>query len=73
MEYKIYNSKAEVDAAMYAALSLCTPCVICGESIPVNKHDEDAFLHGFYVHNQICDKCKAAILYVREQMEQKEN
>lgn len=52
---------------------LATPCIVCGESIPMEPNEEEAYLHGFYVHNKICDKCKAAILYMREQMEQKEN
>ena len=68
MEGEIYTSIAEVSAKIYDELSLCTHCLICGESIPVNKHDKDAFLRGFYVHNQICDKCKAAILYMRDHM-----
>jgi hypothetical protein len=47
---------------------LATPCIVCGESIPLEAYEEEAYLHGFYVHNKICEKCKAAILYVREQM-----
>lgn len=38
-----------------------TACLICGESVPI-KH--------IPIHNQyvICDNCKKAVLYIREQM-----
>jgi hypothetical protein len=47
---------------------LATSCIVCSESILLEPNEEEAYLHGFYVHNKICDKCKAAILYMREQM-----
>lgn len=68
MECEIYKNIAEVNAMMSKALHLCTPCIVCDEPIPVESCDEEAYVHGFYVHNKICDKCKAAILHMREQM-----
>ena len=50
-------------------VKLATPCIVCCESIPLETHEEEAYLHGFYVHNKICDKCKAAILRMREQIQ----
>lgn len=35
-----------------------TPCLICGEGIPV---------FGSYYVPKICEKCKAAVMKVREQ------
>lgn len=49
-------------------LHLSTPCIICGESIPLNDMEELALDHGHHIHGKVCDKCKAAILYIREQM-----
>ena len=73
MKVEIYRNKAEIDEVMFAKAHLCTSCIVCGDSIPLESNEEEAYLHGLYAHNKICDKCKAAILYVREQMKQKEN
>ena len=41
---------------------LCTRCLVCGESIPIYS----PFDHGY----KICDKCKRAILKMRECMKE---
>jgi hypothetical protein len=38
--------------------SIETPCLICGEGVPV---------FGSYYTPKICEKCKAAVMKVREQ------
>lgn len=52
---------------------LCALCLICGESVPLTEMEESALCYGHHIRSKVCDKCKAAILYMREQMEQKEN
>jgi hypothetical protein len=47
---------------------ICTSCIICEESIPLTEWEESALSYGHHIHSKVCDKCKAAILYMREQM-----
>lgn len=41
--------------------ALCTPCLICGEPVPVSMLDN---------HSKICEKCKKAVLKVRKMLEE---
>ena len=43
----------------YDTADLAVKCVICEEYTPMNSHDCRA--HGVF----ICDKCKAAIMHIR--------
>lgn len=47
---------------------LCISCLICGEPVPLTEMEESRLNYGMDIHSKICDKCKAAILYMREQM-----
>lgn len=69
MEYKIYNNKAEIDSTMFGKMCLCAPCIVCGESIPLDSWEASSLHYGHHIPSKICDQCKAAILYMREQME----
>ena len=57
----------------YPNAKLCTSCIICGASIPLTEYEEATLRYGHHLHSKVCDKCKAAVLYIREQIEQKEN
>lgn len=46
----------------------CISCLVCGESVELTEMEESRLMCGMSVHSKICDKCKAAILYMREQM-----
>ena len=50
---------------------LGTSCIICGESVPLTQDDILSLEHGHHIHSKVCDKCKAAVLRMREQMEVK--
>lgn len=52
---------------------LCISCLICGEPVPLTEMEESRLDYGLPIHSKVCDKCKVAILYMREQMEQREN
>ena len=55
---------------------LCVGCLICDESVPLTEQEEIAMRYGHPIHSKVCDKCRAAILYMREQMpstQEKEN
>ena len=47
----------------YDVADIAVNCVICGESTPMNSHDRRA--QGVF----ICDKCKAAIMHIRNTIE----
>lgn len=52
-----------------ANVRLCTSCIVCSESIPLTQEEELSLQYGHSIHSKICDKCKQAILHMREQIE----
>lgn len=40
--------------------SICTACLVCGEDVPIFDYQSGL---------KICDKCKAAIMAMREQVD----
>lgn len=63
-KYRFYGS--DCDALMTATLTPPTktmklvPCLICGEELSVELHEP---------HAKICEKCKEAVMKVRERMD----
>jgi hypothetical protein len=56
------NPPSPLDAFIseaFATADIAVRCVICEEYTPMNSHDCRA--HGVF----ICDKCKAAIMHIR--------
>lgn len=49
--------------------SIGTNCMICEETIVLTPEEQTLLQYGHSIHNKICDKCKRAILYIREQIE----
>ena len=47
------------------------PCIICGESIELTPNEVMSLEYGNHIRSKVCDKCRAAVLRIREQMEQK--
>jgi hypothetical protein len=45
-------------------------CVICGNSVPLSKEEMSAMLSNVATPVKVCEQCKAAILMVRESMEE---
>lgn len=68
MECEIYKNQREIAIAMNGGSHLSISCLVCGEPVALNEQEEIAMAYGHHIHSKICDKCKAAILYVREQM-----
>lgn len=68
MENEIYRSKREVNLAMRGGIHLSIACLVCGEPVTLDEQEEMRLDYGLPIHSKICDKCKAAILYMREQM-----
>lgn len=46
-----------VDTTIY---EIATPCLICGDSVPIEHYSKAP---------KICDKCKEAVLLIRNMME----
>ena len=44
-------------------------CIICGESVELSELEVAQLEHGHHVHSKVCDKCRMAILYLRNQIE----
>ena len=70
MENSIYKNKREVALAMRGGVRLSMACLVCGEPVALEEWEEARLDYGLSIHSKICDKCRAAILYMREQMPQ---
>ncbi len=68
MENSIYNNKREINLAMRDRAHLSIACLVCGEPVPLDEHEEMMLDYRLSIDSKICDKCKAAILHMREQM-----
>lgn len=68
MENEIYISKRDVNLAMRDRTHLSIACLVCGEPVVLDEQEEMRLDYGLPIHSKICDKCKAAILYMRGQM-----
>ena len=66
----IYPSDTAKTMHLQSYSDICVGCLVCGEAVPLSDF-EYAYLHtthGSVV--KVCDKCKAAILHVRKQLEE---
>ena len=45
-----------------------TSCIICGEPVLFSHDEFERFKRGLHVQSKVCDKCKAAIMWVRSAM-----
>lgn len=49
--------------------TLGASCIICGETVVLTEGEEMVLRSGYNIGNKVCDKCRQAVLYVREQMQ----
>lgn len=47
---------------------LSVACIICGETIELTPNEEASLYYGHSIGSKVCDKCKQAVLYIREQL-----
>ena len=57
-----------IDISKQPKTYLCASCLVCGEPVPLTEMEESMVRYGRNIHSKICDKCRAAILHMREQM-----
>ena len=62
------NETITIDTIPQVKMQICTHCIVCNESIILSEWDETIVRFGGHIHSRMCDKCKAAILHMREQM-----
>lgn len=48
---------------------LSVSCIVCGESVAITQNEEHMLKNGHSIGSKVCEKCKQAILHMREQME----
>ena len=53
-------------------VTLATSCIICGESVPLTMEEEMVSRNGYYIF-KVCDKCKEAVMKMRELTHQHED
>ena len=54
-------------------VSLATYCIICGDPVILTQNERIRLEYGCWIHSKVCDKCKAAVLRMRELMEAEVN
>lgn len=64
---KLYSSIDEVSRAMNMNLSI--GCLICDEPVLLTEMESSRLNHGLNIHSKICDKCKHAVLLLRNKIE----
>lgn len=45
------------------------PCIVCGETVPLTENEKMLVCGGHIIQSQMCDKCKKAVLFIRERLE----
>ncbi len=50
-------------------MTLCKSCIICNDPVPLTENEKIAMDYGKPVPTKICDNCKAAVLYIRNQLQ----
>jgi len=52
---------------------ICVACLVCGEAVTLSDFEYASLQmpHGCVI--KVCDKCKAAILHVRNQLEEEQH
>ena len=65
-ECDVFTSIAPTYTLIAPTYTLATNCIVCGESVPLSYEEELSLTHGRHVSSKICDKCKTAIRYVRD-------
>jgi hypothetical protein len=46
-----------------------TSCIICGEPVLFSHNEFERFKRGLHVDSKVCNQCKAAVKWVRTQMQ----
>ena len=59
------NIREYVDRQVFEAIGFSTPCLVCGDDVPITY---DEFLCNGNT-SKICDRCKEAVLIVRQNIE----
>ena len=57
-----------VSTAELAKSKWGVPCIICNETVPLSEMESLQLEHGLYRGSKVCDKCKAAVMKIREEM-----
>lgn len=61
------NETITIDTTIVTQTHLCTKCIVCDEPIVLSQWETMKLSQGHGIY-KMCDKCKAAILHMREQM-----
>lgn len=64
-----YNATTITAKITQSGSYLAMPCLICGDSVMLTSREEMSLQYGRHIHSKVCDKCREAVLCMREQME----
>ena len=49
--------------------TIAIQCLICGEGVELTENEQMCINYGRSIHSKVCDKCKAAVMKIRKEME----
>jgi len=73
-EYHFFEDQCNVLSSaiakdIMAYLEIGTTCIVCGESVLLTQKEKCEIYHGkSSIDNKVCDKCRRAILKMRESL-----
>lgn len=50
-----------------------TECIVCNEPVELSEIEVSRLRHGLHINSKICDKCKQAILYIRNEIKERKD
>lgn len=48
-------------------------CIICHDTVELTDNERKRLDKGFTIKSKVCDKCRGAIMYIRNNMEENQN
>jgi len=65
------NCYVTVDISTQPKPTYGVGCIICDESVQLTDEEVTAMQYGHHIHSKVCDKCKQAILHMRDCIQNK--
>lgn len=66
---KLATSNTRTANMSIRKMSLGIACIVCGETVELTPNEEMSLRYGHSVGSKMCEKCKQAILYIRNRIE----
>ena len=69
METKKETKTVSIDISKMPSFKYSIACIICSEPVELTEMETAQLEYGHHIHSKVCDKCRMAIMYLRNQIE----